>query len=167
MRKFVFIAVLASAALLLAGVPAEAGGPSRFIEVTKVVDGDGTNGPYTVEVDCEVDGLTSIDIDDGESIVVPVQNQTGDICTVTETEDNGADDVSYECIEGSVGDEDAFCEDDNVVSWEGDFTGDAEVIITNTFDPTTTTTTAPTTTTGAPATAPAAAVTVATPAFTG
>jgi hypothetical protein len=168
MKKVVFAAALVSAMLLFPLVPAHAGLPTRFIEVTKVVDGDGSTGPYEVEISCEVDDGDTIEVDDGETIVVPIQNQTGDICSVTETVDNDADDVSYECIEGSVGDEAASCDEDNVVSWPGDFTGDAEVIITNTFDPTTTTTTAPsTTTTVRPAAAPVAAVVAATPAFTG
>jgi hypothetical protein len=168
MRKPLSVVALIGAALLLMPMaPIHAGQPSRFIEITKVVDGDGPSGPYTVEVDCDVNGVTEVDVDDGDTEIVAVQNQTSDSCSVTETGDNGADDVGYDCTPGSLGDEAAECFADNVVRWDGDLTGDAEIVITNTFDPEPTTTTgAPTTTTVAVA-APIAPAVEAVPTFTG
>jgi hypothetical protein len=150
--------------LLLPVVPAGAGGTGRSIRISKVVEGDGPGGPYTVQVDCAVEDDSEFEIADGETVPIQVGNQTGDSCVVTEIETQGST-VSYEC---TVVNAEGICGTDNqTVSWQGDSLGDVEVVITNTFDPATTTTTAPSTTTTGPAAAPAAAVVVATPAFTG
>jgi hypothetical protein len=73
--------------------------------------------------------------------------------------------VSYECEDTNQGDDAAVCESGNTVSWEGDLTGAAVVVVTNAFSPSTTSTT--TTTTVSSDQAPVATPRPAPPTFTG
>jgi hypothetical protein len=131
---------LATAALLLLGTgsPAGAGGASRAIEITKVVEGDGPVGGYVVEVNCTQEqggSVFTVEFDAAgpgapETQIVNPPNDD-QICTIEEIEDNGAESVAYECFDGPP---DQICIDDQTVEIDvqTDFSS-SSFTVTNTF----------------------------------
>jgi hypothetical protein len=159
--RLVLAASITAICLLAPLTPAQAGG-ARYIQVEKVVTGTGSPGPFTIEVVCDVTASETFDLSDGESDVIQIQNQSSESCTVTETATLGAD-VSYMCEDTNQGDDAAECQGGNTVTWDGDLTGAAVVVVTNDYPATTTTAPATTVTT----VAPAAVARQASPTFTG
>jgi hypothetical protein len=154
MRTKLIIGAVILGLVALVNGPAFAG-DFYEVEVTKVVEGDGPVGPYAVNVTCTNEfGLPSgpfnLNVSDGESVEVTVNYN--DVCTVTETDDLGADAVTYAC-EPTV---ESTCVNDQTVAIDrSDAGGTGTVTITNTFEP-------------EPATAaPPPGVVAAQPAFTG
>jgi hypothetical protein len=131
--KLTVAAVILGLATLING-PAF-GGDFYEVEVAKVVEGDGPAGPYAVNVTCTNEfvppaGPFDLDVSDGES--VEVQVNFNDECTVTETDDLGADAVTYAC-EPVV---QSTCVNDQTVAIDlSDAGGTGTVTITNTFEP--------------------------------
>ncbi len=101
--------------------------PVGSLAVEKVVAGDGTpdaDVEFTVEVDCDGDEFdTTLVFDETGALVfgdLPITDiPVGTECTVTETGDGGAGDVSYDPADGTV-----TIEEDETVT----------VTVTNTFD---------------------------------
>lgn len=161
MRKLAVVAALTVvAALVVTATPAQAGDGNQA-GARKVVVGPGPDGPYSFQLDCG-GALSNFTLNNGESDggFVP-----GLSCTITETDDLGADSVSYTCevISGP-----ATCVGQTATFPAGAAPSIVEWTVTNTFNEPTTTTTAPTTTTTAPTSTTAAPRAVAvTPAFTG
>ncbi len=122
-RTLVFAVILALAAVglsLTSGVGAQSeGGAARSLIITKVVDGDGPTGGYVVEVRCTDDNQMSLPVitvtfdaagpDAPEDAFVPLVNDNQE-CTIQEVETQGADSVTYECVDG-----DHECLDDRTV----------------------------------------------------
>lgn len=163
MRKTLLSAVVLIAFVLIPAAPGQAGGTGRMLTVEKVVVGPGPTGPYPMTVTCEVSGQAQFDLDDGEQLTLPVQNAQGDSCFVGESNTLGGT-ASYSCAATGS----AVCDDNNIVSWEGDLTGNATITVTNTFqEPTTTTTTATTSSTQATTTTAAPRAVAVAPTFTG
>ena len=93
------------------GTEGEGGGKVAFLNITKVVDGDGPTGGYVIEYSCvasDIDAPEGGGIGSGGSLTFdqagPDNPETQTIelhgpgtCTVTETDSNGADGVTYEC----------------------------------------------------------------------
>ncbi len=148
MRR-VLLALLALAPIAALGLITPAGGQTEGqpqFSITKVVDGPGPTGGFVIEYSCVGD------IGEGGSVPFdaagPGQPETQSfgvsaftICSVTETEDNGAVAVTYSCdytpspqdsppTEGKF---DAGCLDDQTVAMIGN--GDAgHITVTNTFE---------------------------------
>ncbi len=176
--RIMAVAAFAAAGVVLGAGPSGAGQAivSNTLIIEKTVVGDAPSGTtFTVEVICESSlgplaaAPTPVDVTfDSEgnptndnSLNVPAGQQ----CTATETDDGGADTVDYGC-EIARGNTDQTgppflgnCGPDDNQATFGDVIGDtATITVTNTFEPT------PTTTTQAPQIAPAV---VAQPTFTG
>jgi hypothetical protein len=114
-RRTVLVLVLtATAALtgLVASNPASGGEGEEvaFLNITKVVDGDGPTGGYVIEYSCTFDDKSAPEGGGGTGGSLafdqagPGNPETQQIvlgdpgtCTVTETDSNGADSVTYEC----------------------------------------------------------------------
>ena len=138
------------------------GGKVAFLNITKVVDGDGPTGGYVIEYSCVSSDLAPEGggIGSGGSLTFdeagPDNPETQTIelhgpgtCTVTETDSNGADGVTYECEflvngggagspdggfgESTEGFQAGTCLDDQTVliTAPGD---SATVTVTNTFE---------------------------------
>ena len=164
MRSRLVIAVcVAALCFLLPTAHVDAGG-ARYIQVEKVVTGPGSPGPFSIEVSCDATAGETFLLSDGESDVIQIQASESESCTITEPDSMGAE-VSYECEDTNQGDDAAVCEAGNEVSWQGDLTGAAVVVVTNAYVAPTTTST--TTTTVVPDQAPPAAPRSAAPTFTG
>jgi hypothetical protein len=160
--RLVVACCVAALALVLPTAPVDAGG-ARFIQVEKVVTGPGSPGPFSIEVSCDVTAGETFVLSDGELDVIQIQFAQSEFCTVTELDAMGAE-VSYECEPTGQGDDAAVCESGNEVSWEGDLTGAAVIVVTNAYSPPTTSTT----TTTVPADqSPTATPRPASPTFTG
>jgi hypothetical protein len=165
-KRLVLVTLLVVAIVAIPSVPASAGGGQNTFRVDKVVTGNGPDASteFEFEVDCGGQ-VTELSIEAGGSDAVGAGVVT---CTVVETENRGATNVSYSCSTGGG----AVCGDDgaSVQFPESQSTLTATITVTNDFGGTggssTTTTDPSTTTTTAAGASPAAAV-VATPAFTG
>lgn len=163
-KSLVAIAVAAGLLLVVPAAPSDAGGVLRSTTVTKVVEGTGPAGVYGFEIDCD-DDVTGFDLEAGESLT---GSGDANVCTVTEVDDRGAIDVTYQCqVLTGV----ATCSaGGRTASWRAGDDGTVEITVTNSFvQPTTTTTSlSSSTTTVAPTTtAAAAAAQAAQPTFTG
>ena len=117
------------------GTEAEAGGGDFVINVTKSVEAEGfQEAPYSVNITCTNESGTTAgpyDLEINDTETVPQSVNFGDTCTVTETDDLGADSVSYSC----AADFQATCDDDQTVTIDqSDNGGAATVTILNTFD---------------------------------
>jgi hypothetical protein len=134
------IALLSAILLVLGGLglslaaPANSGG-GFVVNVTKSVEAEGPQlGPYSVNITCTNEFVTPAGpfdfvINDTETVSQSVN--FGDTCTVTETDDLGADSVSYSCAV----DFQATCDNDQTVTIDqSDNGGAATVTILNTFD---------------------------------
>lgn len=175
MKKILLVGVLALVVAVLPVGLGDAGAQSgRLIEVTKAVEGGAPDGPYSIQVACELTEDVVFELSDGETETAFLDTSAGETCTVTEIDPPPDVSVAYSCETVDIGDDAAVCDGDDTVSWEGDLTGGAAITVTNTeVVPTTTTTTteAPTTTTTEATTtttqAPAAQAVQQQPAFTG
>lgn len=142
-RTLLFAAALGLVVLglnLPSGVGAQSeGGPPRRIEVTKVVDGEGPTGGYVIQVDCSTDsGPTSFTLTfdaagpgvDETQTVFPA-DAVGS-CTIVEIEDQGADSVIYQCVDGAP---DQVCIDDQTVDINPvNNISSSAFVVTNVFD---------------------------------
>jgi hypothetical protein len=159
--RFLAVAAFAAAGVALSAGPSGAGLAivSNTLIIEKTVVGDVPSGTtFTVSVSCEstlgplAAAPTPVEVtfdSDGNptsdnSLNVPA----GQRCTATETEDGGADSVDYGCtIERGETDQTGppflgNCGPDDNQATFGDVIGDtATITVTNTFDPTPTTTT--------------------------
>jgi hypothetical protein len=133
------VAALGLLTALLVLVPASpaSSGPTRSVTVSKVVDGDGPTGPYTINVLCsngsDPDEDTDVTLNDGEDSTVAVALTGAVTCDVTETDDGGAASVAFGCtIPGGSA---ATCPSPSqgTVSWTAPNLGGAEVEVTNVF----------------------------------
>jgi hypothetical protein len=156
MRTKLAVVAVILGLVALAGGPAFAGEPF-VLNVTKAVEGEGPAGPYDFNVTC---GLIDLDfeISDGETVSYSELLGFNDECIVTETDDLGADAVTYACEETF----ESTCVNDQTVAFDiSDAGGVGSITITNTFEP------EPPPPAVEPAAAAPAGVVAATPTFTG
>ena len=160
---FAGVSLIGPSAAQEAPAEPEGKGEVAFLNITKVVEGDGPTGGYVIEYSCvssDVDNAPEGGIGSGGSLAFDAagpgnpETQTIELggpgtCTVNETGSNGADSVSYEC---------EFVAGDSPRSPDGDFAAGPEgfqvgsclddrsglitapndeltITVTNTFDP--------------------------------
>jgi hypothetical protein len=131
---------LLTALFVLVPTSPASSGPTRSITIEKIVDGDGPDGPYDINVSCTntVDPVQEFDLslNDGENDTVVVTLANAPLfqaitCTVTEPGDQSANSTAFECtIPGGSA---ATCPSTDQVAWSGANVGAADVTVTNVF----------------------------------
>jgi hypothetical protein len=161
-RVALALAVLAVGGVVSAGPTSAAAVNS--ITVTKTVVGTPPAGAtFTVSLNCGEPVDITFDATGTATSTATFHPTISTNCTVNETDNGGATTVAYACVNNTPSDTQVTCGTDGTSVDFGDTnTGIATLTVTNTFEPPTTTTTAPPL---APVVAPAAVS--AAPNFTG